>query len=281
MAMFESFAKTSKAILALGKGVPLALKPLDVLISPGAQQESRRFQNFRARLAQVPEDRVRRVLTLLLGRAVIAARRGNPSLLRSLPDLAPTRAVAVWISQQAAGHDPDFKQRVAQGDRARDAGNWTHGVDAYVAALNLYRRHAGYRVQLSHCLKESGMTVEAEIGYRDAVALGAPIDHIWLHLEFVARRNGGGVRLYSPHVTETVFEPLGGAEVRSELVTSCEVRALAWLLHGIASPATPWLLQILRAAPLREQVKQLLIADPAFINANGSLIALAGAGSRS
>lgn len=124
------------------------------------------------------------------------------------------------------------------------------------------------------------MTVDAEIGYRDALALGAPIDHVWLHLEFVARRNGGGVRLYSPQVSETVFEPLGGAEVRSKLVTSCEVRALAWLLHGVSSPANPWLLQILRAAPLREQVKQLLIADPAFINANGSLIALAGAGSR-
>lgn len=277
MAMFDSFAKVFRAILELGREVPLALKPADVLISPGAQQESRRFQNFRARLAQVPEDRVRRALMLLLGRAVVAARRGNLSLLRSLPDLAPTRAVAVWIAQQAAGHDPDFNKRIALGDRARDTGNWTQGVDAYVAALNLYRQHAGYWVQLGHCLKESGRTVESEICYRDAVALGAPIDHIWLHLEFVADRNGGSVRLYPPHVMEAVFEPLGGADVRSGLATSCEIRALAWLLHGVESPATPWLLQILRAAPLREQVKQHLIADPAFINTNASLIALAGA----
>lgn len=280
MAMFDSFAKASRAILELGRGVPLALKPVDVLISPGAQQESRRFQNFRARLAQVQEDRVRRVLTLLMGRAVVDARRGNPSLLRSLPDLAPTRALAVWIAPQAAGHDPDFKRWVAQGDRARDAGNWTHGVNAYLAALNLYRQHAGYRVQLGHCLKESGRTVEAEICYRDAVALGGAIDHIWPHLEFVAHRNGGSVRLYPPHIMEAVFSPLGGAEVQSGLATSCEIRALAWLLHGVESPATPWLLQVLRAAPLREQVKQHLIADPAFINTNGSLIALAGMGSR-
>lgn len=280
MTMFDSLARASRAILELGREVPLALKPADALISPGAQQESRRFQNFRARLAQVQEDRVRRVLTLLMGRAVVAARRGNPSLLRSLPDLAPTRAVAVWISQQAAGHDPDFKERVAQGDRARDAGNWAQGVDAYLAALNLYRQHAGYRVQLGHCLKESGRTVESEICYRDAAALGVPIDHIWLHLEFVAHRNDGCVRLYPPHVMETVFEPLGGAEIRSKLATSFEIRALAWLLHGVESPATPWLLQILRAAPLLEQVKQNLIGDPAFINANGSLIALAGVGPR-
>lgn len=278
--MFDSLKTATRTFLALGREVPTAMKPAEALLSPDAQQESWRFQNFRARLAQVPEDRVRRVLTLLMARAIVAMRRGQPSLLRSLPDLAPTRTLSVWITRQAAGHDPDFQKLVAQGDQARDSRRWAQGVAAYDAALGLYRHHAGFRVQLSHCLKEFGRTIDAEIGYRDAIALGAPVDEVWPHLDFVAVRNGGPIRLFPSHVIDAMSAPLGDEGWRAALVTSFEVRALTWLLHGNESPSTSWLLQILRAAPILEETKRHLIADPAFVNANASLIALAGVGSR-
>jgi len=264
--------------LGVSDEIGLVLAPIATLTSPEIDKAGTRFQNLRARLADQPEARAWRMLHLLLLRAHSGRRNGNEALLRSLPELAPTRALAVRMTTRASRHDEEFRRLAADGDKWRDARNWRRGISAYTAALRIYSRHFGYVVQLSHCHKEIGDFTEAEVGYRDAVALGAPLADVWPHLDYVVGRSGGSRRAYPADVFATLEEGGGAASTRARLVTSQEVRMLAWLLLGLEEPSTAWLLKMMRAAPVREQTAERIVADPAFVQANRSLTALVGRG---
>jgi tetratricopeptide (TPR) repeat protein len=110
--------------------------------------------------------------------------------LRQASTLGKSRRQAREITLRAASQDPDFQALIAKADRARDRASWRAGERHYRAALALYPGHFGYMVQYAHCLKEQGKFVAAEIYYRSARALGAPLKDVHEHLAFVASRQG-------------------------------------------------------------------------------------------
>ena len=67
----------------------------------------------------------------------------------------------------------------------------------------LYPLHYGYRVQLAHMLKEQCRWQEAELNYREALALGAPGSDIIPHLEFSILQDGG---IFDEHAISTIAE---------------------------------------------------------------------------
>lgn len=122
---------------------------------------------------------------LRCGRCGIAKR-----FLRRAAILGKSRRQAKELTLRAASQDSDFQALITKADRARDLESWHAAERHYRAAIALYPGHFGYMVQYAHCLKEQGKFVAAEIYYRSARALGAPLSDVYEHLVFVAARQG-------------------------------------------------------------------------------------------
>lgn len=190
--------------------------------------------------------------------------------LRALPLAAPWRRERVALTFRACRRDSTFADAMRQGDANRDARTWDQGVKHYSEGLQLYPYHHGCMLQRSHCLKESENFAEAELGYRDALALGAAFGDVWEHLAFVSARAGWRDRLYPTDLIEALES--GAANLRDELVLSDEIRELAQLLFGAAPPGAEWALEQARAAPCLEQLVERLVQDPRFTRANRRLL---------
>lgn len=270
--------KWLKEIVAHSAIFSTTLGAADALAAPSMRGHDHRFRDLRSRLATKSDDIVRRTLHLILLRARARANADQSlAIMRSLPQLAPNRPLAVEICFRAARFDREFQRHAKEGNAARDARNWSRGISAYERALTLYPLHSGYRVQLSHCLKEVGQFERAEIGYRDALALGAPVGDVWPHLEHAVHFGGGAMRIYPPDVlAELDKRPQSAAAL--DLSHSDDLKSLAWLFWGETEFSLSWTVRMLRAAPRRTQIIEQLMNDPTFARANRSLLALIGRG---
>jgi hypothetical protein len=195
----------------------------------------------------------------------------------ALPTLGSGRNEQARLALRAAAVHEGFRDAAGHGDHARDAHDWREGRDAYLRALALFPLHFGYRVQYAHCMKEMGHWIEAEIGYRDALAHGAPFDDVVEHLEFVFRRLGVRYRSVYP---EQVYARLSGAEDAGAdsldgMTDSRDVGRLTTLFWGelVKDPAEN--VRHLRAAPLLDQFVEHVVGADAFTRNNLSLLSLA------
>jgi GT2 family glycosyltransferase/tetratricopeptide (TPR) repeat protein len=88
---------------------------------------------------------------------------------------------AKWISRRRAARLPAFQSNktsddfIQEGDRLRDAREFSAAAAAYRAALALAPARPDIWVQFANMLKDAGSFQEAEAGYRSALAL-APLD---------------------------------------------------------------------------------------------------------
>jgi hypothetical protein len=89
--------------------------------------------------------------------------------------------------------DGDFVNHIRRGDACRDAADWVGGESNYWSALSLYPMHAGYLVQYAHCLKEQLKTIDAEVYYRSALALGDTGADLLRHIAYVASKRSAAV----------------------------------------------------------------------------------------
>jgi tetratricopeptide (TPR) repeat protein len=188
------------------------------------------------------------------------------------PEAVRSREGALAWAIRASGLDSRFKSLIKLGDEARDGGDFDLGVSAYRRALKLYPDHQAYHVQLGHCLKEARRFEEAEVGYRDAIALGAPLDDVMEHLSFVMERSGSTQRAYPADILDILTGRLRIDRYR--LVTSRDCLALGELFFGETLPAS-WVVRALRAAPTVGEAVAFLVSDPAFQSRNRRLLALA------
>ncbi|GLV28222.1 hypothetical protein TomTYG75_07450 [Sphingobium sp. TomTYG75] len=270
--------KWLKAIVAHPAMLSTALGNKGMLAAPSMRGSDLRFHDLRSRLATKSDDVVRRTLRLILLRARASANaEQSVGIMRSLPLLAPKRTLAVEISFKAARLDLEFQRLAKEGNAARDNGNWSRGISAYERALTFYPLHSGYRIQLSHCLKEDGQFERAEIGYRDALALGASVADVWPHLEYSVHYGGGAMRIYSPDVL-VELERFPNNTAALDLSHSDDLKSLAWLFWEQTEFSLAWTVRMLRTAPRRTQIIEHLMNDPLFSRANRSLLALIGRG---
>ena len=266
------------AIVARPAILSSVLGDTGALAAPSMRRSDHRFHDLRSRLATKPDDVIRRTLRLILLRArARATAEQSLAIMRSLPQLAPRRPLAVEISFNAARFDPEFQRHAKEGNAARDGGHWSRGISAYERALAFYPLHSGYRVQLSHCLKEDGQFERAEIGYRDALALGASVQDVWPHLEYAVHYGGGAMCIYPPDVLAELEKCPDGTAFM-DLSFSDDLKSLAWLFWGETEFSLAWTVRMLRAAPRRTQIIEHLMNDPIFSRSNRSLLALIGRG---
>lgn len=166
-------------------------------------------------------------------------------------------------------------------DAARDSCDWLTALRGYVDALIRAPLHAGYAVQAGHCLKEMGRMADAELCYRDAVALGAPKDDVMKHLAFVSRRDGYGGHCYPSAVQRALDGDvvgdagIGEAAFRLKLATSHDARLLLTFLLNCEDLSDGKVLSLLREAPCIDDLLGRLILDDAFVAVNGPIVRLA------
>ena len=194
-------------------------------------------------------------------------------LLRLAPSLTARRRHAVDLTLRAAAQDPEFTALASAGDAARDGREWSAGEFDYWRALGLYPLHPGYRTQYAHCVKEQEKYAAAEISYRAALALGAPLDDVSEHLTFVAGRLG-----HSIAINEFTSRP-GPESPLDEIPTKMDVE-FAFTLLTDSGPSEAELLDMLRAQRTIRGVWLRIIADRRFSAANIGLLALLARSSR-
>ena len=230
------------------------------------------YLRLRCEMAVMGRTERMALLSSLVGEAIST---GNAAL-RTIPEAAPERSERVELTLQASRNDPDFRHTVQRGDGARDKGDWDLGAVHYTRALAMYQYHHGYLVQRSHCLKEAGHYIEAEIGYRDALALGAPWNDVREHLAFAAVKTGFSNRTYPPGIAGR-FEAadlVSDSCWRNQLSTSTDVQKLADLFYGEETRWSGWTRDHLRAAPMRADLVARLVRASEFRRVNRRLLRL-------
>jgi tetratricopeptide (TPR) repeat protein len=180
---------------------------------------------------------------IAVARDLFAAGRREAAiaLLRSLPGRAGARSRAAAATISASQADPAFRAIAARADAERDAGDWHAAVVLYGQALALYPLHAGYLVQLGHCLKEQGAFAQAELAYRSGLALGAPSADLHDHIRHVCA-------LQAAPEAPIPTTPAGTDAPLAHLPTGADVELLFLLLRGRRA-AAPEVLALLRTAP--------------------------------
>jgi tetratricopeptide (TPR) repeat protein len=181
-----------------------------------------------------------------------------------------SRSEMIALTFKAAAEDDEFQSLVKRGDTARDERRWDHASGLYERALNLHPLHFGYRVQHAHMMKEQERYEAAEIDYRDALALGAPIGDVLQHLEFVCQRQ----HYYSalPPVTAAhVQHPL------DERPSKIDIQALAYAMWQEEQVSEQDMLRILRSCATSAAAATLMISDPRFRRTNSPLLQMLSA----
>ena len=187
---------------------------------------------------------------------------------------------AVVATLRRSGQDGNFSQLVAVADGHREAGRFGEAFEAYMALLALEPLHCGYRVQAGHMLKDQGRFSDAELLYRDALALGAAPSGVIEHLVFAAHRAACPGLIYRDDVlaafdADRVEDGVGSAAFALELVTAGEtadILALAFDAHDLSPAAC---LAVMRRAPQRDEMLAAMIASQRFTTENPRLAAAA------
>ncbi len=180
--------------------------------------------------------------------------------------LGRTRQERLALTFKAAAQDEEFRNLTAEADASRDAGLWEAAERAYERALAIYPLHFGYRIQHAHMCKEQGRFDEAEIGYRDARALGARTVDVAAHLAFVAGRQGHSGDV--PAAVGTVPGPMGDAPCVAD------IEALGYILWHNSDLSHKDVLALVRACATCDAVAARMIADERFLQRNGPFLTL-------
>lgn len=257
--------------MARGRPAPKSVRALS---SRDAGEVRRGYLELRAQMAAKTSEERFAALASLIKRAARWQNARSLRTLRAIPHAAPLRSERVRLTLRASARDREFLQCVREADNARDAGEWDIGALLYGQAARFYPYHYGYLVQRSHCFKEMLRFTEAEIGYRDALALGAPCKDVWEHLGFVAVSSGFRGTPYPSNICEALTqEPFDELTTLHErLATSREAAHLIVLFYGPSARYSFPLLDHLRAAPLISELVSELIRLPAFLRANSQLV---------
>ncbi len=205
-----------------------------------------------------------------LARARFLEASGAPAaaeaLRRSAWRVGASRAEKLRLTFEAAREDPQFARVVAAADAARDGARWAEAETLYGRVSVWYPLHHGYRVQHAHMCKELGRLDRAELGYRDALALGAPGPDVDPHLEFVADRQG--VSAATPVAPPPAGSPMG------DRPCAWDIQALGYLFWREASLSDADVLGFLRRCATCDAVAALMIEDDRFVWRNGPFLTL-------
>jgi tetratricopeptide (TPR) repeat protein len=194
------------------------------------------------------------------------------------------RRAAVLAAITEGPRDPAFVRHMQAADRARDRGAWSEAVREYADGLALQPLHALYLMQFGHCLKEMGLLVEAELSYRDAIALGAPAPDALEHLGFVAMRDGSLRDSYPSPLPERLAADtaaehgIGRAAFELQLASSADARLLLKACLDAPMLSDHHVLMVLRKAPRVEDLMLTVIGSDAFAASNARLLAVAASG---
>lgn len=214
-------------------------------------------------LATMPPDPGAKVLAFppIAGR--IGASRFNTA---AMPQV--TRAGQVAECMAHAHEDADFRDRVGEGDAARDVRDWARAEQGYAAGLARHPLHWGYCIQLAHVIKEQGQFERAEVWYRSAVAMGAPADMVDQHLAFVARQSGITWRRRADPRLDV--PPLLAPPTRHDIGLLAELCAIPGMADDVAA------LELLRHAPDCRAVLRRFSAHGDFARSNRGFLELVG-----
>jgi hypothetical protein len=197
------------------------------------------------------------------------------SAARVLVAAIPDRRLAVGASLRFSAQDPEFQDLVRQGDARRDARHWGEGEHAYWRALSLYPMHSGYRVQYAHCLKEQSKFADAELQYRNALALGNAGADLTEHVHFAAGRSGRGL---DPRVSAAIAAYWSSSAPSEDPlaapVMSSDIPRLGELLIGRSAWSVDETCSFMHKAPLVRDVVALMLERPDFAAANRDLLAM-------
>jgi len=220
-------------------------------------------------------ERFKLLLSLLDSAATTRFENGQNTVLRNVPKAGVRRSERVELSMRASALDTGFVEAIHQADDARDARDWELGMALYGKGISIYPYQYGYIVQRGHCLKELCYFIEAEICYRDALAFGAPLNDVWEHLDFVAKKNGYYKEPYPSKICAhlRVDKATTPWECwRDELTVSREVLQLSKLLYGDIAVGPVWVLKGLRAAPEKALAIPWMLEDPFLSTFNSHLL---------
>jgi tetratricopeptide (TPR) repeat protein len=208
---------------------------------------------------------------------LVRARRleagGHPaagrSLRRSAWRLGRTRAEMIDLTFAAAAEDDEFRRAVEAADKARDGRDWAEAAGHYARALSMYPFHSGYRVQLAHMLKELGRFEAAEIDYREALALGAPLADVLEHLQFVCHRQ-------HHYLAPPPFASSNSRHPLQERPTCFDIQSLAYAIWHVDGLSQAELLNFQRSCSTVAAVAAMMIADERFRRSNSAFLQMLG-----
>lgn len=197
------------------------------------------------------------------------ASRALPHVVSTPKVLLDDRRQMVESSQKAALSDRDFQARIQRGDSLRDQGRWAEAAAAYASALDLFPYERTYWIQLGHMAKEQDDYSGAEIAYRTACALGAPVHDVVDHLRFVLARQGVSEARYPIRLHKAV-------ETSRQVPAKPDVLGFARLLWGVRGMDGIDLLTFLRTNDTCDELVAAMIRDPRFERASRCWLELAG-----
>lgn len=189
------------------------------------------------------------------------AGRALPQVVSTPKVLLDDRRQMVESSQKAALSDREFQARVQRGDSMRDQGRWAEAAVAYAAALDEFPYERTYWIQLGHMAKEQGNYCGAEIAYRTACALGAPVHDVVDHLRFVLARQGIDEARYPIRLYRN-------AETCRQVPAKPDILCFARLLWGVRGMDEADLLTFLRDHDTCDELVAAMIRDPRFERTN-------------
>ncbi len=233
-------------------------------MSPSRHSFGGIIARWRRRLAQVPDD--------------VSPAAGSADTERAaLPPKSRRETVITHVNLVRT--DASLAARITEADAARDRRDWELAVVGYETVLAQVPFHAGYMVQFAHCLKEMRQMEEAELCYRDALALGAPSRDVLEHLAFCAWQSGWRGLCYPDdlllQLQYDVVEPVGHRVFDLQFVTSGDVVAVLRGFFDNPDLSTHAVLSWMRRATRLDDLLAAVIASDAFLHDNRPLVRLA------
>ncbi len=203
----------------------------------------------------------------------VDARSSLEQIARQVPRVLSGRRRRVKATVRLASLDSKFDDAIQAGDAARDRGDWAGGEFKYFQALLCYPLHYGYIVQYAHCLKEQGKWIDAEVEYRNALALGENSADLIGHIKFVEAKRGAS----SSRATTDSIKAYWGDERRANIPLSVppiksDIIELFRIFLQQGAPSHEEIASIMQASPSVGKVIERLVEYPSFVTANRTLI---------
>ena len=129
-------------------------------------------------------------------------------------------------------------------------------------------------MQYAHSLKEQRKYLDAELYYRQALALGAPADDVLRHLEFVAREIGSAslVAAVADVISFWERDDVASAAALDFPLTVSDVKDLYELLHNRADLGIAEVCEAMRHCPVRWMLVKRLVGSGSFPTVHRDLL---------